>query len=63
MNHDRLDLPVFTPDQDRSARTAKRCREKLSRRRQRAVIVERALVGGFSLAYLAALAFSSFGLI
>jgi hypothetical protein len=59
MTGDRLELPMFVPDATRSARVARQCRERLARRQRRTIVIERALVGGFSLAYLALMAFQT----
>jgi hypothetical protein len=61
------DLPLLTPDPRRSARTAARCHDRLTRRRQRLdsaarradstyATVERALVGALCVVYISGVA-------
>lgn len=54
-------LSTLTPDPSRAAKVRAKCRGRLEARRQRQLdrgpgIIERALVGGFALIYVVALA-------
>jgi hypothetical protein len=54
------DLRLLNPDPGRSARVVARCRQVMTRRAARRrvprdVLVERVIVGGFALIYLAAI--------
>jgi hypothetical protein len=54
MNNDSLELTMMEPEPERAARVLARCHQRLERRKSRTEKIERAVVAGFSLVYLAA---------
>lgn len=49
---DHIELTTMTPDPDRAARVAAKCRKRMQINQTRAADIERAVVAGVSLAYM-----------